>query len=489
MKNILTVACEIPGELGEYIEFDSKTSLLDADFVLFSPTLGPSRFDYIQSFRGKPRLSDTSSFQLQEAITHWKRELSDFLNAGKTVFVIMSDREEVYVRTGKKKYSGSGRNRTATDIVRPLSSYDLLPFPASVVESKGTSMRLHPSEDLLKEYWQQFGDESEYHVHIEESNSLRPLVVTRQGGRIVGAIFRTKSGGALVALPWINFYKEEFITEKEEEEDEEEEEEVEDTLTWTPKAVGWGQKYLRALESLEKAIRSQGETTPVPRWAQDDKFRTNQEIALSEELAQMQTKISDLERKREKVKEKLADAGFLKGLLFEQGHALENAILEAMRLMGFVANTYRDSDSEFDAVLECPEGRCIGEAEGRNNKPISIEKMRQLFLNIHEDLSREEVSDPAKGILFGNAHRLSPPLERPAEHFTAKCMSAAKINKTALIRTCDLFEVAKALIDEPDEEFAALCRKAIFDTVGEEVKFPARPETKAAPLSLVGEPP
>ena len=148
--------------------------------------------------------------------------------------------------------------------------------------------------------------------------------------------------------------------------------------------------------------------------------------------------------------------------------------------MGFVANTYRDSDSEFDAVLECTEGRCIGEAEGRDRKPISIEKMRQLFLNIHEDLSREEISDPAKGILFGNAYRLSPPSDRPAEHFTAKCMSAAKGNGTALIRTCDLFEVAKALVDEPDEEFAALCRKAIFNTVGEEVKFPTHPEAKAS---------
>ena len=475
MNTIFTVGCEIPGGLGEYVEFNSKTSLLDADFVLFRPTLGLSRWsDYTEFYQGKPRLSDYSSFRLQEMIIHWRNELRDFLNAGKTVFTIMSYREEVYVRTGKKEYSGSGRNRITTNIVLPLSNYNLLPFSASVVESKGTSMSLHPHENLLRQYWQQFGDESEYYVHIEKSNALRPLVVTRHGARIVGALFRAKGGGALVALPWIDFYREEFISGKDEEEEDEEE------RTWTPKAIGWGEEYLKTLESLDKAIRGQRETTPVPQWAQDDKFRTNQETALSEELVQIQTKISDLEKKREEVREKLADAGFLKGLLFEQGHALENAILEAMRLMGFVANTYRDSDSEFDAVLECTEGRCIGEAEGRDRKPINIEKMRQLFLNIHEDLSREEISDPAKGILFGNAHRLSPPSDRPAEHFTAKCMSAAKGNGTALIRTCDLFEVAKALVDEPDEEFAALCRKAIFNTVGEEVKFPTRPEAKAS---------
>ena len=148
--------------------------------------------------------------------------------------------------------------------------------------------------------------------------------------------------------------------------------------------------------------------------------------------------------------------------------------------MGFDANTYRDSDSEFDVVLECAEGRCIGEAEGRDSKPISIEKMRQLSDNIHEDLSRDEISEPAKGILFGNAYRLSPPSDRPAEHFTAKCIKAAKRNETALIRTCDLFEVAKVLVDEPDEEFAASCRNAIFNTVGEVVRFPSYPARKRA---------
>ena len=155
------------------------------------------------------------------------------------------------------------------------------------------------------------------------------------------------------------------------------------------------------------------------------------------------------------------------------GRRLEAAVLEAMRLMEFEASNFRSSDSEFDVVLECAEGRCVGEVEGRDRKAISIDKMRQLEVNIHEDLSREEVSEPAKGILFGNAFRLSSPSDRPAEHFTAKCMTAAKRNRTALIRTCDLFEVAKTLADTRDVGFATSCREAIFDTSGGVVVFPA----------------
>ena len=164
---------------------------------------------------------------------------------------------------------------------------------------------------------------------------------------------------------------------------------------------------------------------------------------------------------------------------------METAILEAMELMGFVAHKYRSSDSEFDVVLECAEGRCIGEAEGKDNRAIGIDKMRQLEVNILEDLSRDEVSEPAKGVLFGNAYRLMPPSERSDAHFTAKCMSAAKRNGTAMVRTCSLFEVARVLAEEPNEKFATLCRKAILDTAGDEVDFPhMRDSSEGAATSI-----
>ena len=482
MKIVFTVACEIPSGVGQYVDIDSKISLLDADFVLFTPTLGLSIDDYVDSFQGKPSLSDYTSFQIQGMVTHWRRELSDFLNAGKTVFVNMSNLEDVYVSTGKKEYSGTGRNRQTTRLVRPLSNYEMLPFSIDIVESKGTLMKLHPSGELLREYWQQFGSESNYNVRIETSELFNPLLVTRSGDRTVGAVFRTKAGGTIVALPWIDFDRESFVSEKDENG------EYKENRTWTSEAIVWGKRYFKALECLDEVLRTQNQTTPIPNWAQDDKFKTNQEVALSETLVKIQTEITTLEQEREKTKEKLSEAGFLKGLLYEQGNALENAVLEAMRLMGFDANPYRESDSEFDVVLECSDGRCIGEVEGRDNKPISIDKMRQLIDNIHDDFTRDVVSEPAKAVLLGNAYRLLPSTDIPAEHFTAKCIKAAKRNGAALVRTCDLYDVAKALIDEPDLKFAALCREAIFNTIGEVVCFPNCPQDEAYECALPPDP-
>lgn len=134
---------------------------------------------------------------------------------------------------------------------------------------------------------------------------------------------------------------------------------------------------------------------------------------------------------------------------------------------------FDNGESEFDAVFESKEGRLIGEAEGKDNKPINIDKLRQLAMNIHEDLERDEVNDPAKPVLFGNPYRLQPIDTRP-EPFTTKCISAATTSSTALVFTPDLFLIAKYLKDKRDIRYATKCRKAILTSVGQ-VKFPAVP--------------
>ena len=164
MKKVLTVGCEIPGGFGEQLSFFSKDSLLDGEIILFQPTI--SNYSAYESYQGKPLHSESSSFRMQEAVTHWKNELADALRAGKTVFLLLCDVEQVFVHTGEKQYSGTGRNRQTTNIVKPVSNYDLLPFPLKVVESQGTSMTLVPGDALLKEYWQGFGGESVYRVYL-----------------------------------------------------------------------------------------------------------------------------------------------------------------------------------------------------------------------------------------------------------------------------------------------------------------------------------
>ena len=77
----------------------------------------------------------------------------------------------------------------------------------------------------------------------------------------------------------------------------------------------------------------------------------------------------------------------------------------------------------------------------------------------------------AIGVLFGNAFRLRP-IEERDDFFTQKVKSAAKASNVALVRTSDLFKVARALKNNSDPSFAQACREAIRDGVGAVVIFP-----------------
>jgi hypothetical protein len=78
-------------------------------------------------------------------------------------------------------------------------------------------------------------------------------------------------------------------------------------------------------------------------------------------------------------------------------------------------------------VFESSEGRLLGEAEGKDTKPINMGNLRQLQMNVLEDLEREEVELPAKVVLPGNGFRLVELSERP-EQFTIKCQTASQQN-------------------------------------------------------------
>jgi len=98
-------------------------------------------------------------------------------------------------------------------------------------------------------------------------------------------------------------------------------------------------------------------------------------------------------------------------------------------------------------------------------------------MNIHEDFARDEIDEPAKGVLFGNAYRLTPPEER-GDFFTQKCLTSAKRSQTALVRTTDLFAVTRYLSIKKDARFAKKCRTAILSGVGI-VEFHEIPEPKS----------
>lgn len=92
------------------------------------------------------------------------------------------------------------------------------------------------------------------------------------------------------------------------------------------------------------------------------------------------------------------------------------------------------------------------------------------------NFERETVSKHAKGVLFGNPHRLIHPKERK-DFFTAKAISSAKRTGIALVNTHELFEVVKYLKKSKDKAYAKQVRECFKNTSGTIIIFPKIPKT------------
>lgn len=461
-RRVVTVGFQLALADAKHENFRSKASMLDWDVILFRPDI--TDFYASETYRGKPCLNDSESFQLRESCEHWRRELKQAVEAGKTVFVYLCPLRAVYAATGEKKYSGTGRNEKTTRIVDEYDNYKSIPVSLSPVLASGSAMKLKsPGGDALKLYWKEFEPISNYETLLTHEK-VPASIVTRTGDKAVGAIYRTNGSGHLILLPNIDFHSDKFITEK---------------GNWTQRASQIAAKLVSALADMDRTLRNQGEVTPEPSWVKNDEYLLSPERDLARELLEVEQQVESAQKRKEAVQEKLKDAGMFRALLFETGKPLENAIIGVLRLLGFTASSYLDQQSEFDVVFESDEGRLIGEAEGKDSKAINIDKLRQLSMNVHEDLLRDNVDKPAKPVLFGNAQRLMPIADR-SNPFTEKCHTAAAASSTALVFTPDLFVVAQYLVERSDTAFARLCREKILATTGR-VVFPDVPRAAEEP--------
>lgn len=483
-KHIISVGFDIPGEVSECVDFTSDSSLLDADIVVFSPNVEDYTAD--ETYQGKSLLTKESSGRIQIDSAHWKKELLIALESGKTVFVVMLGVESLYIHTGQTEYSGTGRNARKTNIVNIFDPYSAVPVPGlgdALQRRAGERIKTTKDIGLLSAYWQEFGEVTYYEAYLEKEIGV-PALVTQTGDKMVGGIVRFKDlKGTVILLPSPNLpymveQREEDLTDnpvRSMESAAAEESDQGDGPSKAERCVG--SQFINALVEIDKILTSRAERTPAPTWASAEEYGTEEETRLRANITELEAGIAELQKQKLQAENGLDAAGNLRGLLFEKGKPLESAILEALRAIGFAAEGFVDEESEFDAVFTDPSGnRLLGEAEGKDDKAVNIDKLDQLDRNVQEDYAKRPDSTVyAKGVLFGNAFRLTPIVER-GDFFTQKCIAGAKRLGVALVRTPDLFGVARFLKENPDPDFAALCRDAILNTSGDVVVFPPVPK-------------
>ena len=272
--------------------------------------------------------------------------------------------EHVYYDTGERTYSGTGRNRQTTLQVALKNTYDVLPVSLQGLTPRGgTEITQYASIGPLAAYWAQFGQDSAYEVYFEVTTGVTPILGTKGREKSCwGGWSDFKEGGALVLLPPI-YWDEEALRYKQGH-----------LQVWKKDGIAFGKRVLNALVEAAEALRRAGERSPAPEWAKAPQYETQLEMKLRSDLEEFDSKMTALADARKTKQSELEEAAVLKWLLFETGKPLERAILKALILLGFSAEPFKNAESEFDAIFVSPEGRCLGEAEGKDNKAVNVGK-------------------------------------------------------------------------------------------------------------------
>src|SRR4051812_47931776 len=124
--------------------FDSTHSLYDYDLVLWDPHR--SMQTYLKSgygagsHNGLPRISDHNSPRLRHDIPRRKKDFEEFLKLGRTLVVFLPGDMRVYIDSGERTHSGTGRNRQTTTIVNRMNILDALPDRPARSPSLGEEM-------------------------------------------------------------------------------------------------------------------------------------------------------------------------------------------------------------------------------------------------------------------------------------------------------------------------------------------------------------
>ena len=291
---IMSVGERIPGDVAEYVPFNSSRSLLDADIILFEPRLDYDTDALGSTYQGKPSLSARShSVQTRAAIKHWRSELKHAIEAGKTIFIFLPAPEEVYANTGTQEFSGTGRNQKVIRHVGPVNNYEALPITFfKLTPVTGTKIKLTSEGNLLATYWKAMADYSIYEVRYEIEKST-PLMLTQDGNHCVASLLRGKNGNVVV-LPmlvydegefqdWINQY----------------------SYKWTKEAIKWGKSLITCLVEIHRALRSTAGRTPAPGWSKSDVYTIQTEIQILKHISKIDTATLKLAEERRELSQEL----------------------------------------------------------------------------------------------------------------------------------------------------------------------------------------
>lgn len=433
----------------DFLSFENiNTALMDYDILIFYPNL----------FYKKLTNKNYSYEEYKDINSKWLKKIFDFLFSKKNIFIFATKPISLKSKTA--------HNPTRTYNIYTSDIFDtILQFTNKNVESG--KIVLKKANGILDNFYNRFKELLQYNITYEKvmlNNTLfnRSLSTNsqinsqsidiftgRDKNKILSSIVKIENRGNILLLPEVVFKKEEDFND-----------------------------LLNIIVEIDKNLNKEIIKNPKPQWLENN---VNYSINISEniksELENIDKEINKLNENKEELNQNLEKEEQIKDLLFENGKPLENAIIEALRILDYEAKNKYIGNNEIDILATSPEGDIFCcEAEGKDNNAIDITKFRQLLDHIAIYKEHIEYKSNVNSILFGNAYRKEELANRPEEYFTGHCLQGSMLNNFILIKTTDLFFVIRDIKNCNDnikvEEYKKKCREAILNSKGKIVVFP-----------------
>ncbi|WP_445996619.1 hypothetical protein ACUWEX_13825 [Okibacterium fritillariae] len=418
------------GVLGhEEAKFESSASFFDYDVVLWDcfgtyKRMLAAGHDY----RGDPALSESLSVSLVRAIARRRIELTKFLELGRTLVLFADADRNIWVNSGKKEFSGTGRNRQTTNIVEPVGLFRALPFEFGASLGHGTNFSAADSRfgDLLR------STQGRWSYRATLTNYPGRALGTVTGtDLVIASLEQTVSGGNVVVLPA-------FSSPSHFDPDESDGGEPLNQLI----------SYVNALVSVEEEDR--------PAWF--DHYQLASEVARAPAITSLEERLASIQDDLERIRGEQAEDERRKLLISATDSVLERQVQDALESIGFRA--LEVAPGRGDLRMECDEGQIVVEVKGVT-KSASEKHAAQL-----EKWSAIEIENgnEAKAILIVNAWRLLGPDLRIEEAFPDQMIAYASSRNHALITGLQLLNMSEAA--RLDVSLATTYREQIFVTNG-----------------------
>jgi hypothetical protein len=421
--------------------FDSDVSVFDYDVVIWDPARSLTHYfnvDYGSWYKNLPSLTENESVRLFADIDRRCTEFRDFVRSGRILIVITRPPQECYVDTGEKQYSGTGRNRSTTRIVKKIDLWRALPVSdqLSLTLASGNRIQIVGSNSL-----------SSFLKNRKEFFKYDAVMTTWPGtevanvqgtNRAVSSYVKTKEGGILLLLPAPDLVKR--ISDKT------------NKPLYKAEASVIQHELLQAVSELTSAgVLSR------PSWA--EKYATKAQLEVRESVVKQQARVQSARTKLAALQKKQEESELKDQLFLGSGRPLELQVKAVFELLdGEVTEPERGRD---DWKVKFPERNAVVEVKGVS-KSAAEKHAAQLEKWVAGEM--EETGVAPKGILVVNTWREAELTDRTEKDFPDQMIPYSAGREHCLITGLQLF-VIRAEVDAKPAR-AEHWRKKILETSG-----------------------